>query len=308
MTSEGAAGRRRDEAGSDRGAALRRLRAGRASARRRSSGPAWLQVNLALFPQGPARPPYVPWAALASALDEWRAEGRFRLCFFMRKAPGLRLRFYGDHPAERLEPELLAWLALAERRNDIRSFHVTAYEPEAFLFGGPTGMALAHRQFDLDSRLALRYETLATEDRASLPPDAFSLVLMSDLFGRCVDDAGELWDVWKRLRAARDHLPLPSVRAEELDQARELMALAPPLLDSLPSPARDLLRDGRAGSERLAAQLRAASEAGRLTIGPRAWLMAVCIFHWNRLGLDADDQLRLIARMLCLLDPHQKSE
>jgi thiopeptide-type bacteriocin biosynthesis protein len=248
----------------------------------------------------------VPWQALASALEAWRTEGRFRLCFFMRKAPGLRLRFYADQLAERLEPELLAWLAAAERRNDLRAFHLTAYEPEAFLFGGPTGLAIAHRQFDLDTRLALRYETLAAEERASLPPERLSLALLNDLFAACVDDAGELWDVWQRLRAARDSLPLPSLADEELARAGELMSLAPSFLEGLAPGPRELLRDGRAGHARIAAQLRAAHEAGRLAIGPRAWLMAASVFHWNRFGLAADDQARLIAAMLGLLDPHTR--
>jgi len=34
----------------------------------------WLQVNCAVFPQGPGLPPYMPWAELAASLEAWRAE------------------------------------------------------------------------------------------------------------------------------------------------------------------------------------------------------------------------------------------
>src|SRR5687768_13921294 len=103
----------------------------------------WVQVNCALFHQTAGGQPYVPWQALSTTLERWRCEGRFRLCFFTRKPPGLRLRFYGDGLAHSLDAELITWLEEAERQNAIRGFRFALYEPETFRFGGPAGMEIA---------------------------------------------------------------------------------------------------------------------------------------------------------------------
>jgi thiopeptide-type bacteriocin biosynthesis protein len=223
----------------------------------------------------------------------------------MRKPPGLRLRFRGAELEECLEPTLVAWLEQAVLRNEIRSFHFARYEPEQFRFGGSTGMAIAHQHFDLDSRAALRYETLTPDDRVGLPRDRLSLALTNDLFRRCVDDDAELWDIWQRLRRwlGQPALP-PNDSAAELEQTRDAMNLAPSFMQELPAPAVDLVREACAANEEIAARLHAAERAGRLTIGTRAWLAAVSIFHWNRLGLNFEDRGRMISSMLHLLDPH----
>jgi thiopeptide-type bacteriocin biosynthesis protein len=301
---------------SDRWAARRRGRAPRGAAgpldalARRAAraaytpgGHGWVQVNCTLFPQGLAAPLYVPWTRLQDAFEAWRAERRFTRCFFMRKPPGLRLRFQGVHLGARLEPALVAWLEEAEGRNDLRGFRFAVYEPERFRFGGAAGMDVAHDHFDGDSRLALRYETLADDDRAHLPRDLYSLIVTYDLCRRAVDDGAELWDVWRRLGVAVGG-NLPTVGADASVTARDhaALALAPAFLATLPPPAVTLLADARALNEAIAARLHAAGVAGRLAIGPRAWLAAACVFHWNRLGLVLPDLRVMVARMLRVLD------
>src|SRR2546430_14699157 len=93
----------------------------------------------------------------------------------------------------RSERSLVSWLEDAERRNLIRSFRFAKYEPEVFLFGGPTGMAIAHDQFDRDSRLAIRYEALLASGATDVSRAHLSLALLNDLFGRFVEDRSELW-------------------------------------------------------------------------------------------------------------------
>jgi thiopeptide-type bacteriocin biosynthesis protein len=266
-------------------------------------GHGWVQVNCTLFPQGLDAPLYVPWARLQDAVEAWRAERRFARCFFMRKPPGLRLRFQGVHLGARLEPALIAWLEAAERRNDLRGFRFAVYEPERFRFGGPVGMDVAHDHFDRDSRLALRYETLTDDDCTHLPRDLYSLIVTYDLCRRGVDDSAELWDVWRRLGVAVGG-DLPTVGADASASARDhaALALAPAFLATLPAPVVTLLADARAHNEAIAARLHAASVAGRMIIGPRAWLAAACVFHWNRLGLVLPDLRAMVARMLRLLE------
>jgi thiopeptide-type bacteriocin biosynthesis protein len=289
----------------DLGPTLQRARASLARARQRGEADRWLQVNVALFLQGKGNPPYTPWASLSTAVEEWRAAGRFAGCFFVRKEPGLRLRFWGDNLAEKLEPELLVWLRTAEQQNQIRSFRLVPYEPEQHLFGGPTGMVLAHRQFNRDAGIALRYEALPQDDRDRLPDYLFSLAVLNDLFNRGVDDQGEVWDVWHRLRQARDVLPLPDPALDsQLAGVQAIAEQVPGVLERLPDSIQQLLLESREANEQTAQELRAASGAGRLVIGPRAWLMAVCIFNWNRLGLDPDKQMQLIGWMLQVLNPH----
>lgn len=266
-------------------------------------GERWLQVNCALFPQRPGAPPFAPWADLAEALSGWRAEARFARFFFMRKPPGLRLRFQGRALDARLAPTLIAWLEEQERRNAIRGFRLALYEPERFRFGGVAGMRIAHDQFDRDSRAAIAYEALGEADRVELPRDIFSIVAANDLALRCVDDAAELWDIWQRLRAAVGGVAQEQVAEAELTRARAALHGAPAFVAALSPQATALLHTAQAANAATAAALRAAYTAGGMTVGPRAWLAAAIVFHWNRLGLTTDELRPLTARMLRLLSP-----
>jgi thiopeptide-type bacteriocin biosynthesis protein len=284
-------------------ATLRCVRTALSRSGRQREASRWLQVNIALFLQRPGLPPYTPWSSLNTAVEEWRAAGRFDGCFFVRKEPGLRLRFWGDNLPEKLEPELLVWLRSAEQHDMIRSFRLTVYEPEQHLFG----MALAHRQFDHDARLALKYESLPEAERTRVPAHLLSLAVLNDLFNRAVDDQGEVWDVWQRLREARDVLPLPEPATDsQLVGAQSIAEQASSFMDVLPHSIRSLLIESRVVNEDIATSLRAVSSGGRLRIGLRSWLMAVSIFGWNRLGLDPDQQILLIGWMLQLYNPHAR--
>lgn len=261
---------------------------------RRPNAREWIQVNCGLFPQAASQSAYVPWAELADKLEAWRTDKRLDQCFFTRKPPGLRLRFSGPDPIGGLEPVLVAWLQDAENRNLIRSFRFATYEPEVFLFGGPVGMAIAHDQFDRDSRLVIRYEALLEAGTVDLPRAQLSLALVQDLFVRFAEDRSELWDIWQRVWHAHGCPPLPP--AEEASVT---------VLESLSGGAASLGREGLANNEHIALRLRAADTARRLDCGPRAWLADVCTFHWNRLGLPLQHRTPLIAAMLALLDPHR---
>jgi thiopeptide-type bacteriocin biosynthesis protein len=218
----------------------------------------------------------VPWAALAEAVTRWRAAARFERFFFVRKPPGLRLRFGGHALAETLEPELATWLAATERRNDIRSFRFGRYEPECHRFGGPAGTAIAHDLFDVDAGLALRFES----DDAGASRPLLSMAVCQDLFRHTLDDGAEVWDVWKRLeeivrRAANDRSePDPEIVA----------GIRAMLAGTVADPA-GILDAARDSHRRVAAALIATGNAGRLSRAPRAWLTAASTFHWNRWGL-----------------------
>ena len=246
--------------------------------------PPWLEVRCALFPSMDAPGQFVPWAALRDALEQWRAEHRYEACFFVRKPPGLRLRFTGRDIGAQLEPVLLQWLTGAEARNDVRGFRFAIYEPEEARFGGPVGMAIAHNAFDHDSRGAIHYESLSDDQRRAVSRVDLSVAICGDLFLNSLGDRAEIWDVWQRLlRVIRRNAPAPDTTVSgELD-ARPPHAAAD--LADLSPELRALVEERLSDNRGLAATIVAARDAGRLTVGLRSWLTAVTIFHWNRLFL-----------------------
>src|SRR5580692_10851922 len=58
-------------------------------------GPSWLQINVALRPQNGsfAEPAYRLFEAVTSLVKDLEKSGQLQSYFFMRKDPGLRLRF-----------------------------------------------------------------------------------------------------------------------------------------------------------------------------------------------------------------------
>jgi thiopeptide-type bacteriocin biosynthesis protein len=266
----------------------------------------WLEVRCDLFPRadGPGR--FVPWSALAAASAGWRAEGRYDQFFFVRKPPGLRLRFGGDDVHRRLEPVLLPWLTDAERRNDLRAFRFSVYEPEEARFGGPVGMALAHDAFDRDSCDAVQYEALSDDSREAVGRVALSIAITNHLLGFALGDRAEMWDVWHRLSERLGEVDgTPS--GGRLPEAHVEHVVAGDVLD----PARlsddlgRLVEHRLDHNVRLARSIVAARDAGRLAVGLRAWLAALTIFHWNRFGvtLELDELRAAVGRMCVVLEP-----
>jgi thiopeptide-type bacteriocin biosynthesis protein len=245
----------------------------------------WLQVNVNLFTDSGGDQPYVPWESLARQVSRWRAAGRFQVFWFVRKPPGLRLRFAGPDLGAQLEPALNEWLVAAEGANDIRGFRFGRYEPEVHRFGGPAGMAVAHDLFDCDSALVLRFESLDDARRRRIDRHNFALASAEDFLLLCLNDEAEVWDVWKRLAALLQD-PRPNVR---LDVGAIRASEPRQRLDSLDDEdGLTLARDATAGNRRVAAALRATVDAGRLAIGVRSWLAAAAAFQWNRWGLPLD--------------------
>lgn len=261
----------------------------------------WLQFNCALFPEVSGGPEYVPWADLLAAIERWRAEQRLRLFFFVRKPPGLRLRFSGKDLDDRLLPRLVAWLDEAERRNAIRSYRLAYYEPEQARFGGAMGMQIAHAAFDRDSRHVMRYAGLSTEAQRAIPPCAFSLLLVNHLLGSYIRDTAELWDIWQRLsRVVGGVRAVRATAADEIAVALAAISDRDAVMARLPPDAARLLRDAWQDNAEIIARLHAAEQTARLQIGPRGWLATLCLFHWNRLALEQGDLGEMIDTMLRL--------
>lgn len=265
----------------------------------------WLEVRCALFPEPTEQRRFVAWSALGEAIERWRAEGRFRLWFFVRKPPGIRLRFAGDDLAGRLEPALLPWLAESERRNDVRGFRFATYEPEQARFGGPVGMAIAHDAFDSDSRDAVRYETLEKDAGHGVSRAEFSVAACGHLFRRCLGDRAEVWDVWQRLRRVVENHAQVTPMGMHAERIEALAGGTHPDLADLGPAVRRLLEQRFDDNLRVAEKIVAAHDAGRLEVGLRSWLAALTLFHWNRfgLGLAVDDVAVLVSDICRVLEP-----
>lgn len=253
----------------------------------------WIEVRCNLFPRMEGAGQFVPWSALSDTLERWRAEERFESCFFVRKPPGLRLRFAGDDVGRRLEPVLLPWLTEAEQRNDLRGFRFVTYEPEEARFGGPAGMAIAHAAFDYDSRDAMRYEAMSDDARSGVSRVDLSVAICSQLFVRSLGDRAEIWDVWQRLyRVITRNAPASDELDAGVPRDANLADLTPALRSLVEARFDDNLR--------VADAIVAARDAGRLSVGLRSWLTAVTIFHWNRMFLSPSlDELAVAVASLC---------
>jgi thiopeptide-type bacteriocin biosynthesis protein len=267
-------------------------------------GEDWIQVDCALFRTLEGGEGYFPWEDLRASLAEWRHESRFRYFSFLRKPPGLRLRFGGPDVRRGLAPLLVEWLDRAQARDAIRSFAGSVYEPETSRFGGPAGIDIAHDYFDRDSRLQIEHEVRRAREDDGAPRDELSLAATNDLLRRVVDDSAEVWDVWARLADAVR--TVADLTATPIARHGEAAICAPAWAASLTSSDFELLERAFADNEEIARRLRAAIALGELSCGRREWLASACIFHWNRANLDLEDLRVLLASMIELLRPPEQ--
>jgi thiopeptide-type bacteriocin biosynthesis protein len=262
----------------------------------------WVQVNLALFPQGGGLPAYFPWRDLWAALQRWRRVRGLRCCFFMRKAPGLRLRGWCGSSAQRFERELVGWLQAAERRNDIRNFRLAVYEPERFHFGGPIGMAIAHDAFDRHCQRVLQYESLGDSDQRTLPRELFWLATLSELIALSAETSRERREVWRRLASWAGVTARTSAEGALGEQARAALERTPSFWQSLSLGAAAVLAQAGSDNAHIAARLRRAAAAGALTVSCPRWLVTTGVFCCNQVGAPLETSAVALEYVLQLLD------
>ena len=229
---------------------------------------------------------YVPWQELKEAIDRWRQDGLIQRFFFLRKPPGLRLRFYGENLYAKFIPLLVEWLEENEKLNNIRGYRFAIYEPEAHRFGGEVGMEIAHDHFNLDSDIILAYELAGEEIKQALSPQLFSLLRMQAFFTLCVDDQAEVWDVWKQLESL--------LNAGNSD-SQKMSSVAP---ENMNEEAHHLIVEAQEKDAMVARLLRSAQISCSLNIGIRQWLVAASVFHWNRMGFTYQDIRNMINNIL----------
>jgi thiopeptide-type bacteriocin biosynthesis protein len=241
----------------------------------------WLQVNLAP-PEGNDADGWSAPAlrALVQDLETLRGPKRVDCVFFMRKPPGLRVRFRMNPDAsDAVVAKVRASCKRLKASGRCGRIYFSCYEPETFQFGGPRAMELAHRYFAGDTKAWCEHSRLLAEGRAVLGPDVLSLSVLNDLFQRTLRGSeDEVWDTWCNLsliHGRRPELVERPLRAPTLD---ELARVASP-------PEGELLRQYERRNRAFALGLQRAHERGELLYAMRLILPFVALFHWNRYAL-----------------------
>lgn len=240
----------------------------------RAAGPTWHQLDLTVPDPGNSTPA-LPLRALGDLVDELGCRDDISGVWFVRKPPGIRLRIASD---DSLPPDVGQWADRLVESGQLSSWAPGVYRPEVRRFGGPIGLALAHRLFTADTHVALALDRLPPADADHLRfPLGLSLV---DLLSGVLDDASGLARCWTLLAAMT---PLVVVsdddRAHASVDTRALRSSTTvDRLQMLAAPVASVV-------DELATDLAVAAEEGRLEVGRASWLAAATVFGWNRLGL-----------------------
>lgn len=230
-------------------------------------------------------------AALGVLAHRHLTDGLVDSFFFMRKEPGLRLRFRltSADPAGAglLDADVARWTADSGARGGRRG----VYEPESRLFGGEPSMPHVHAIFTVDSLAWLDHA--ATREPAT-GRVARSLELLAATFrGLGVEGLEDLgvWeavvDEWGRT------LDLRSVGTDELAQAAaDVVRLWDSVHGTAPvDPYGQLLAAAATGWRTSVLQ------SPTVTIGVRRAAARLVVFHWNRGNLPPLEQA-LVANTL----------
>lgn len=264
----------------------------------------WLQANIRLRRHkgdvtASAR---ALFAELRMALKAWRASGAVPHCYFVRKAPDVRLRF--ELCSSAAAEEVVHWLG-ARRSDSITNWTRACYEPEVALLGGPDLLSSVHAHFDADTRAFIEVWTrshvaaqasASGAPRSALTPLALSLSVLNDLFVRALDSREEIWDVWWNLASLHGEPPPPQRGATTPIQIDDL-------LGRVTLEDERVLRTYRKANITLASEMQRLGARGKLLYGRRSVLPYVALFHWNRYGFTPLERARVFSAMMSAWDP-----
>jgi protein-L-isoaspartate(D-aspartate) O-methyltransferase len=227
---------------------------------------------------------------LTPALNHAQDAGLLRTWWYIRKPPGVRLRYQPAEPDILVVDRLLDGLAAG---GHVTSWTRGIYEPETIAFGGPAAMDIAHTLFHHDSRHLLARAAQTDTASAGMGQRETTVLLISTMLRAAGLDWFEQGDVWAKVADLRPSSQVhrsAAERAEELGRAvRRLMSV-----DARSVP--DLLAEPwLAAFETAGQQLAALDRHGQMHRGLRGVLAHHFIFHANRVGLPGEDQATLAA-------------
>ncbi|MGI9003311.1 MAG: thiopeptide-type bacteriocin biosynthesis protein [Pseudonocardia sp.] len=259
--------------------------------------PSWRQVFIHFHDYASAE--HTGIVHIGPEMTSAEAAGEIASWFFTRKNPCWRLRFLLAHDSIEQEAATLIRQRLdtLQYAGHIMSWVETPYEPEAYAFGGPAGMTLAHQLFHADSRHILAFldsEPASTSGGSGGQRRELSVLLCSILMRGAGQDWYEQGDIWARVAEIRPDRPdTPADRLSSMESSlRRLMTVdaspTSPLLHKHGSLA--FLTEWATAFAEAGQILGDLARNGTLTRGLRAVLAHHVIFHWNRLGLPSTTQ------------------
>lgn len=262
-------------------------------------GPNWLQLNLVLPEPTQAGPEdlHPLFEEIFLKVDHLKKQRALRCFFFLRKPPGIRLRFALAAPEEDTASEIESCFRRLVKRKLVTRLYRGSYEPETFKFGGPDGINAVHAHFFADSTAWWSWEQLRCAAVTRLNAKLLSVGVLNDLFSQCLEGPEEIWDVWCRLAVLHgasvlsDGSAMPRIGIEQL-------------LEQVTPKERSLLRKYVACNRAIARKLDAISAKGKLLFGIRQVLPHVAIYHWNRYGFTESDRTSMLTAGLRAWSPH----
>src|SRR5436190_20146465 len=262
-------------------------------------GPSWLQINVVLPTRDGAAPEAMRslFENIFPVVESLRKRKQLRCFFFMRKPPGLRLRFALHSLRGDAVREIESCIKSLVRRKVIAKWFPSVYEPETFKFGGPEAMEAVHAHFFADSKAWWRWEELRRGANTSIESRLLSLSVLNDLFAKFLDGPEEVWDVWCRvatLHGASVVSEGPAIQAIRIED----------LIDRVTPGEQVILRSYLSYNGAMARRFGAIHAKGKLLFGNRLVLPHVALYHWNRFGFTPDDRASIFTAMMHAWSPN----
>lgn len=218
--------------------------------------------------------------------------------FFMRKPPGLRLRYLLAEGADDAVPEIEASLQHLADDGLLERWYPSVYEAEVFKFGGPDAISAVHAYFFADSSAWWRWEGLQGASGTGLDQRLLSVSVLNDLFVRSTGGPEEVWDVWCHLAVLHGDSPVS-------EGPPAPVVLIDDLVDRVSELERSLLDDYASANAAIALAFRALHAAGKLLYADRLVLPHLALHHWNRYGFLPHDRASMYTHMIRAWSPHQ---
>jgi protein-L-isoaspartate(D-aspartate) O-methyltransferase len=238
----------------------------------------WTQVNMTCDSREAAE--HVGVTALRPLLTDAQTTGSVSGWWFIRKGDTWRLRL--ESPAPGFVDTLITSLV---QQPQVTACAATIYEPETEAFGGPEGLAAAHRLFTADSRFVLDHLSAAgNTHRRELP-----FILGVRLMRAARLEWHEQGDCWARLAQQRTAVADGEPHSRLISSVEQLLLSA---ADAPGSPLADMPA-WTAAVQQAGHHLADLAGAGTLTRGLRAVLSHHLMFMFNRHGVPGTEQYRL---------------
>ncbi|WP_328433158.1 thiopeptide-type bacteriocin biosynthesis protein [Streptomyces sp. NBC_00425] len=234
--------------------------------------------------------------AVFEMVDELTESKRISCFFFVRKPPGLRLRFLLSEPGGIAEKRIKNCCDVLVGRRIAERWFASVYEAETFKLGGPEAVEAVHSYFSTDSRAWWRWGRMA-QKKATVDARLLSLAVLNDLFLRFLEFPEEIWDVWCRVTCLHGARVLGESSAVAVPTIERIIGHLGPEESAI-------LHAYASANTIMATRFSELHEQGRLLFAYRFVLPHVALYHWNRYGFTPSDRTHMFNAMTHAWSPH----